>query len=62
MHDRPVMFPDVIGGHCLLPNSKLLLEEFEPEMLKMIMESNAQVGTALEKPQINVNLVFGSLK
>ena len=24
-HDRPVMFPDVIGGHCLLPNSKLML-------------------------------------
>ncbi len=23
-HDRPVMFPDVIGGHCLIPNSKLM--------------------------------------
>lgn len=41
-HDRPVMFPDVIGGHCLLPNSKLLLEEFETDMLKMIMDSNSQ--------------------
>ena len=39
-HDRPVMFPDVIGGHCLLPNSKLMLGELEPEMLKLILESN----------------------
>ena len=39
-HDRPVMFPDAIGGHCLLPNSKLMLEELEPEMLKFILESN----------------------
>ena len=39
-HDRPVMFPDAIGGHCLLPNSRLMLSEFEPEMLKLIIESN----------------------
>ncbi len=39
-HDRPVMFPDEIGGHCLLPNSKLMLGEFEPEMLNLIIESN----------------------
>jgi UDP-N-acetyl-D-mannosaminuronate dehydrogenase len=51
-HDRPVMFPDVIGGHCLLSNSKLLLEEFEPEMLNMIMESNAQRIEEMKNPQI----------
>jgi UDP-N-acetyl-D-mannosaminuronate dehydrogenase len=39
-HDRPVMFPGVIGGHCLLPNSKLMLEKYEPEMLNLILESN----------------------
>jgi len=39
-HDRPVMFPDAIGGHCLLPNSKLMLSEYEPEMLNLIIESN----------------------
>ena len=37
-HYRPVMFPDVIYGHCLIPNSKLMLEEFDPEMLKLMLE------------------------
>jgi UDP-N-acetyl-D-mannosaminuronate dehydrogenase len=41
-NDRPVMFPDVISGHCLIQNSKLLLKEFDPEMLSLIMESNRE--------------------
>jgi hypothetical protein len=39
-HDRPVMFPNAIGGHCLLPNAHLMLAEYEPEMLNIIIESN----------------------
>jgi hypothetical protein len=35
-----------------LPNSKLLLEELEPEMLNMIMESNAQRIEEMKNPQI----------
>lgn len=51
-HDRPVMFPDVIGGHCLLPNSKLMLGEFEPEMLNFIMESNEMQLEEMKDPKI----------
>jgi UDP-N-acetyl-D-mannosaminuronate dehydrogenase len=51
-HDRPVMFPDVIGGHCLLPNTKLMLEELEPEMLKFILESNAAQIEEIEDPKV----------
>ena len=51
-HDRPVMFPDVIGGHCLLPNSKLMLGELEPEMLKFILESNEMQIEEMEDPKI----------
>lgn len=51
-NDQPVMFPNVIGGHCLLPNSKLLLEEFEPEMLSFIMESNTERIKEMENPHI----------
>ncbi len=51
-HDRPVMFPSAIGGHCLLPNSKLMLSEFEPEMLKMIVESNTQMIEELKDPKV----------
>jgi UDP-N-acetyl-D-mannosaminuronate dehydrogenase len=51
-HDRPVMFPDAIGGHCLLPNSKLLLEDLEPEMLKFITESNQTQIKEMKDPQV----------
>lgn len=51
-HDRPIMFPDVIGGHCLLPNSKLMLEEFEPEMLKLITESNELQKEEMKDPEV----------
>ena len=51
-HDRPVMFPAAIGGHCLLPNSKLMLAELEPEMLKLILESNEQQIQDLKDPKV----------
>jgi UDP-N-acetyl-D-mannosaminuronate dehydrogenase len=51
-HDRPVMFPGEIGGHCLLPNSKLLLSEHEPEMLNIILQSNAKRIEEMKDPEI----------
>jgi len=38
--DRPVMFPDVIGGHCLIPNTELLLKSYDSRFLRLILESN----------------------
>jgi len=38
--DRPVMFPGVIGGHCLIPNVELLLESYDSEFLRLILRSN----------------------
>ncbi|MEM3783865.1 MAG: GDP-mannose dehydrogenase [Candidatus Bathyarchaeia archaeon] len=38
--DRPLMFPGVIGGHCLIPNAELLLKNYDSELLKFILESN----------------------
>ena len=38
--DRPIMFSGVIGGHCLIPNTKLLLAEYDSEFLRLILESN----------------------
>jgi UDP-N-acetyl-D-mannosaminuronate dehydrogenase len=39
-HDRPVMFPDVIGGHCLIPNTELLLKSYDSDFLRLILKSN----------------------
>jgi UDP-N-acetyl-D-mannosaminuronate dehydrogenase len=38
--DRPIMFPDVIGGHCLVPNTELLLKSYDSEFLRLILKSN----------------------
>ena len=38
--DRPVMFPDVIGGHCLIPNVEFLLKSHDSEFLRLILEFN----------------------
>ena len=38
--DRPIMFPDVMGGHCLIPNAELLLKSYDSKFLRLILESN----------------------
>jgi len=38
--DRPVWFPDVIGGHCLIQNTELLLDAYDSEHLRLILKSN----------------------
>jgi UDP-N-acetyl-D-mannosaminuronate dehydrogenase len=38
--DRPIMFPGFIGGHCLIPNTELLLRSYDSEFLKLILKSN----------------------
>lgn len=38
--DRPIMFPDVIGRHCVIPNVELLLERYDSKLLRLILESN----------------------
>jgi UDP-N-acetyl-D-mannosaminuronate dehydrogenase len=38
--DRPIMFPGYIGGHCLIPNTELLLQSYDSEFLRLILESN----------------------
>jgi UDP-N-acetyl-D-mannosaminuronate dehydrogenase len=38
--DRPIMFPGHIGGHCLIPNTELLLQSYDSEFLRLILKSN----------------------
>jgi UDP-N-acetyl-D-mannosaminuronate dehydrogenase len=38
--DRPIHYPDVIGGHCLIPNTDLLLKSYDSRFLRLILESN----------------------
>jgi UDP-N-acetyl-D-mannosaminuronate dehydrogenase len=38
--NKPLQYPSVIGGHCLIPNTQLLLSVYDSDMLKLILESN----------------------
>jgi UDP-N-acetyl-D-mannosaminuronate dehydrogenase len=40
--DRPVMFPGVIGGHCMIQNTELLLKSYDSEFLRLILRPNAK--------------------
>ncbi|MEM2739896.1 MAG: GDP-mannose dehydrogenase [Candidatus Bathyarchaeia archaeon] len=50
--DRPVYYPDAIGGHCLIPNTKMLLECIDSPLLRFILESNSLRGVELKDPKI----------
>jgi len=49
--DRPVMYPGEIGGHCLIPNTKLLLESYDSEFLKLILKSNERRKLEMKNPK-----------
>jgi len=38
--NKPLHYPDVIGGHCLIPNTMLLLKAYDSKFLRLILESN----------------------
>jgi UDP-N-acetyl-D-mannosaminuronate dehydrogenase len=50
--DRPVMFPGVIGGHCLIPNTELLLKSYDSDMLRLILQSNKKREAEMKDPAI----------
>ena len=51
--DRPVMFPGVIGGHCMVPNIELLLESYDSEFLRLILKSNEKRKTETQDKQVS---------
>jgi UDP-N-acetyl-D-mannosaminuronate dehydrogenase len=50
--DRPIMFPDVIGGHCLIPNTELLLNAYDSEFLRLILKSNEKRKEEVKDKQV----------
>ncbi|MEZ0345577.1 MAG: GDP-mannose dehydrogenase [Infirmifilum sp.] len=52
LHDRPVYYPDFIGGHCLIPNTQILVKTNPSELLKFVLESNEKRLDELKDPQV----------
>lgn len=50
--DRPVHFPGVIGGHCLISNSELLLKSYDSEFINLILKSNEKRKKEIEDTEI----------
>ncbi|MEM3725677.1 MAG: GDP-mannose dehydrogenase [Candidatus Bathyarchaeia archaeon] len=50
--DRPVMFPGVIGGHCLIPNTELLLQSYDSDFLRLILKSNEKRKKEVEDESV----------
>lgn len=50
-HQRPVFYPGIIKGHCVIPNAKMLEELYQSPFVKVILDSNEKwkVETHLEK-------------
>jgi hypothetical protein len=46
------MFPGVIGGHCLIPNTELLLKSYDSDFLRLILESNQKRKEEIKDPNI----------
>lgn len=46
--DRPLWYPGVIGGHCLIPNTELLLESYDSDFLRLILKSNEKRKEEIE--------------
>ena len=51
--DRPVMFPSVIGGHCMIQNTELLLKSYDSEFLRLILKSNQKRSEEIKDEHIS---------
>jgi UDP-N-acetyl-D-mannosaminuronate dehydrogenase len=50
--DRPIHFPGIIGGHCLVSNAELLSKSYDSEFIKLILSSNEKRKKEMEDPEI----------
>ena len=50
--DRPINYPSVIGGHCLVQNTELLLRSYDSNLLKLILESNEKRKEEVKDPAV----------
>ncbi len=52
LRDRPIYFPGFIGGHCLIPNTRILNEVYKSKLLEFVLESNELRAKELEDERV----------
>jgi len=50
--DRPVYYPDFIGGHCLIPNTRILESVHPSKLFEFVLESNEKRREELADPSV----------
>ena len=50
--NKPPAYPDVIGGHCVLPNIDIILECYDSDLLKLLLKSNEKRKEEIKDPEI----------
>jgi len=56
LRDRPVFYPDYIGGHCLIPNTKLLNSIDPNSIWRFVVESNDKRLEELKDEKVKKDL------
>jgi UDP-N-acetyl-D-mannosaminuronate dehydrogenase len=51
--NKPLHYPGVIGGHCLIPNTELLLSVYDSEFLRLILESNEKLKREIKDQNVS---------
>ncbi|MEM3698081.1 MAG: GDP-mannose dehydrogenase [Candidatus Bathyarchaeia archaeon] len=54
--NKPLHYPGVIGGHCLIPNTELLLKVYDSEFLRLILKSNEQRKKEIENESVRMEV------
>ena len=52
LRDRPVYYPDFIGGHCLIPNTEILRSVHPSKLFDFVIESNERRRREAEDPEV----------
>jgi UDP-N-acetyl-D-mannosaminuronate dehydrogenase len=50
--NKPLHYPGVIGGHCLIPNCELLLSKYDSELLRLVLKSNNKRKKEIENEEV----------
>ncbi|MEM3979717.1 MAG: GDP-mannose dehydrogenase [Ignisphaera sp.] len=56
LRDRPIYFPGYIGGHCLIPNTKILLNQYPSKLFEFVLESNEKRLEELKDEEIKIEV------
>lgn len=51
--NKPLHYPDVIGGHCLIPNTELLVSVYDSKFLRLTLESNRKRKREIKDPKVS---------